>query len=156
MTDAPSNKEGYRIGEVAKAAGVHVETVRYYEREGLIVQPRKPYLGSRRYPQDTIARIRFIKHAQKLGFTLKEAHELLLLQINEAQACDAVLHLAQIKRPSVRAKIQALRKLESVLTRLINKCQQENTNYHHGCPILECLEADDMNADISVSSGGGK
>ncbi|MBU2810606.1 MerR family transcriptional regulator [Acidithiobacillus thiooxidans] len=153
MTE-PSHRQGYRIGEVASAAGVHVETVRYYEREGLIVQPKKPYLGSRRYPEETIARIRFIKHAQKLGFTLKEARELLLLQSDKTQACDAVLHQAKIKQSAVLAKIQALRRLEIVLARLIQDCQQEYPNQHHACPILECLEADDASMDHLLADAG--
>lgn len=146
----------YRIGEVAKAAGVHVETVRFYERQGLIPQPVKPHLGIRRYPQDTIARIRFIKHAQMLGFTLQEARELLALRINDAQACDTVHLQAQIKLSSVHEKIQALQSLEVTLMRFIKDCENERSGSYHGCPILQSLEAVEVITNASVSKEGRK
>ncbi|MBU2855000.1 MerR family transcriptional regulator [Acidithiobacillus ferriphilus] len=149
-------QQGYRIGEVAKTAGVHVETVRFYERQGLIPQPVKPHLGIRRYPQDTIARIRFIKHAQRLGFTLQEVRELLALRINEAHACDTVHHQAQIKLSSVHEKIQALQRLETVLARLIEGCEKERSGSYHGCPILQSLETVEIITNESVSKEGRK
>lgn len=131
---------GFSIGQVAKAADVHVETVRFYERQGLIQQPEKPYLGIRRYPPDIVARIRFIKHGQSLGFTLQEVRELLALRPDSPDTCATVQHRAEVKLRTVREKLMALQTMESVLEQLIRSCGQGDT-VRHACPILQVMDA---------------
>ncbi|MGC8468196.1 MAG: MerR family transcriptional regulator [Acidithiobacillus sp.] len=131
------------IGQVAKNAGVHVETIRFYEREGLIAQPPRPSMGIRRYPQDTVHRIRFIKHAQALGFSLQECRELLELRGDDPQACALMRHHAQEKLSAIRAKLQALTQMEGVLTELLEACQQGRIGRDNPCPILKALDAED-------------
>ena len=79
------------IGQVAAAAGVNIQTIRYYERRGLLATPRRTASGYRQYTGDAVNRIRFIKHAQELGFSLKEIQELLALRVRHAAACNPVL-----------------------------------------------------------------
>ena len=102
----------YTISQLAKSAGVNVETIRYYERRGLIEQPDRPAEGYRRYPETTLNRIRFIKRAQELGFSLEEITNLLALGESH---CSEVQELAEGKLVSVRAKINDLCRLERVL-----------------------------------------
>ncbi len=138
MSNEPAQSE-LRIGQVAKAAGVHVETVRFYERQGLIQQPKKPAMAFRRYPMEIVERIRFIKHAQSLGFTLQEIQDLLSLRADSADACKAVQQCAQNKLAMVRDKIAALQRMETVLAELITTCDQDIPQ-NHLCPILEVLQ----------------
>ena len=135
----PNVTGGLTIGQAAKAAGVHIETIRFYERRGLVAQPAKPYGGIRHYPQSVVARIRFIKHAQELGFTLTETQDLLELQVDHSNSCAEVKKRAEQKRLSVREKIDALTALERTLTGMINACEIGAT-LDHACPILLALE----------------
>ncbi|HAW93652.1 MAG: Hg(II)-responsive transcriptional regulator [Rheinheimera sp.] len=128
----------YTISQLANSASVNVETVRYYERRGLIEQPDKPTGGYRRYPVTTLNRIIFIKRAQELGFTLEEISNLLTL--NDAP-CREVQDLASQKLTGVRAKMADLRRLELVLNNLINQCTT-NPNQAH-CPIIDSLLPED-------------
>ena len=125
------------ISNLADAAGVNIETIRYYERRGLITQPPKPAQGYRTYPQTTLARILFIKRAQELGFTLEEIAN--LLSLGEAH-CPEVQELAAQKLASVRAKMADLRRLEIVLDDLLNQCATNPDQTH--CPIIESLQPD--------------
>lgn len=125
------------ISQLAKAAGVNVETIRYYERRALIEQPIKPKAGYRRYPQATLGRIRFIKRAQELGFTLNEIGQLLSI---EQSPCGQVQELAGEKRQQILAKINDLQRLEAVLGHLIDQCSLNRDNTH--CPIVETLSGD--------------
>lgn len=127
----------YTIGQLAKAAGVNVETIRYYERQGLITQPPKPAQGYRTYPKATLARILFIKRAQELGFTLEEIANLLVLGESH---CSEVQELAEGKLVSVRAKINDLCRLERVLEDLVTQCRSNPDNT--ACPIVESLQPD--------------
>lgn len=127
----------YTIGQLAKAADVNVETVRYYERRGLITQPPKPAQGYRTYSKATLARILFIKRAQELGFTLEEIENLLVL--GESR-CSEVQELAEGKLASVREKINDLRRLERVLEDLVIQCRTNPGNTV--CPIVESLQPD--------------
>ena len=127
----------YTISQLAKSAGVNVETIRYYERRGLIEQPDKPAEGYRRYPETTLNRIRFIKRAQELGFSLEEITNLLTLGQSH---CSEVQELAEGKLVSVRAKINDLRRLERVLEDLIAQCR--SNPYSTACPIVESLQPD--------------
>lgn len=123
-----------KIGELAKSAQVNIETIRFYERKGLIKQPVKPHSGYRQYPVETLERILFIKRSQKLGFTLEEISTLLSM---ESAKCDDVQALAKSKLMSVRNKLHDLKQMESALKSLLKDCQ---TNPEHaGCPIIDAL-----------------
>lgn len=136
----------YSIGQLAKAAGVNVETIRYYERRGLITQPPKPAQGYRTYPKATLARILFIMRAQELGFTLEEIANLLVLGESH---CSEVQELAEGKLVSVRAKINDLHRLERVLAELVTQCR--STPENAACPIVESLQPIDPSVDAESS-----
>ena len=124
------------IGKVARAAGVNVETVRYYERVSLLRQPPRPPGGVRRYADDAVARIRFIKRAQELGFSLAEIGHLLALQ--KGQSCSAARSLASEKLSAVEARLADLRRMHRVLADLIGRCDAERCEV--SCPIIESLQ----------------
>lgn len=132
---------GFTIGKVAKAAGVGVETIRFYERKGLIVQPTTE--GTYRvYPRSVVARIRFIRRAKGLGFTLSEIKELLALADHCGNDRAAVKDLASRKAEVLRAKIAELEKAEQALSKLIGDCSGQGTV--EGCPIIEALVDDEF------------
>lgn len=111
------------IGKVARAAAVGVETVRYYERMGLIDRPQRPAGGGfRDYPATTVERIRFIRRAQGLGFSLKEIDELLSLHADAGADCAAVREHAQAKIAEVDAKITGLMRVRTALQELVSAC----------------------------------
>lgn len=112
-----------RIGEAAKAGGVGVETIRYYERQGLVPQPPKPKTGHgvRQYPQKTIEQIRFIREAQHLGFSLREIKDLMSLQSHGGD-CGAVRAQASDKVAEVNRKIERLTEIKAALEDLIQQC----------------------------------
>lgn len=124
------------IGKVARAAGVNVETVRYYERVSLLRQPPKPPGGVRRYADNAVARIRFIKRAQELGFSLAEIKRLLALQ--EAQSCGAARALAAEKLALVEARVIDLELMRGVLKELIGRCDARRGKV--SCPIIQTLQ----------------
>jgi MerR family mercuric resistance operon transcriptional regulator len=121
------------IGTLARAAGVNVETVRYYERRALIARPARAARGIRRYPPDTLARLRFIKRAQELGFTLREIIELLALG---SDACAPTRILAERKRADVDARLRDLKAMRRTLTQLIRRCEAGQPGT---CPIADSL-----------------
>jgi MerR family mercuric resistance operon transcriptional regulator len=137
--------ESLTIGKVARLAEIGVETVRFYEREGLIDAPPRRESGYRQYPEETIQRLRFIKRAKELGFTLKEIKDLLGLRVDPsaAAACDAVRKLAEEKMEDVRGKIVTLQRMEAVLLRLVGSCR--NRAVTAPCPILEVLKQEEPN-----------
>jgi Hg(II)-responsive transcriptional regulator len=124
------------IGEVAGAAGVNVETVRFYEREGLIKKPPRPEDGYRKYPGSVIGRIRFIKRAQELGFTLREIRELIALQLAD---CAEARQLSREKIAEIDAKVEDLTKIRSALAGLVDACGDPARV--NGCAILESLQS---------------
>jgi MerR family mercuric resistance operon transcriptional regulator len=124
------------IGRVADRAGIGVETVRYYEREGLIQQPETPSTGFREYPEDTVQRILFIRRGKELGFSLQEINELLNLRCNPKKNCDAVLQVATTKIDDIDKRIKSLEQIRTQLQRLANACDGSgNTD----CAILVAL-----------------
>ncbi len=127
------------IGKAADHAGVNIETIRFYERKGLIVQPLKPcHGGYRTYPDETIQRIRFIRQAQELGFSLREIEELLMLRAAPDTDCADVRKRANAKRQEVERKIGQLQKIDSALQAVIAACPS-----HGGldsCSIIEAME----------------
>ncbi|MEE8259945.1 MAG: heavy metal-responsive transcriptional regulator [Nitrospinaceae bacterium] len=126
-------------GELAKRSRVNIETLRYYEKRNLIDPPRRSEAGYRLYTPADILRIRFIKNAQKLGFTLKEIRELLKLRIKINSSCDSVLKKAEHKRAEIMVKIKDLQSMKRTLDQLIHKCEQSIPT--EDCPILESFES---------------
>jgi len=123
------------ISKLANELGINIETVRFYERRGMIEQPLKPDLGYRHYPNETVNRIRFIKRAQELGFTLEEIANLLSL---EDRPCSQVQELAEHKLGAVRDKMADLRRLETALNTLLLQCHSNQDDSH--CPIIDSLQ----------------
>lgn len=131
-------KAGMTIGQAASQAGVGIETVRFYERQGLIEQPRKPEgAGVRLYPADLVERIRFIREAQQLGFSLREAGELLALRADPSADCSEVREQATIKLQDVRQKIERLRQIGAALESLIASCPGRGAL--QACSIMDAL-----------------
>jgi MerR family mercuric resistance operon transcriptional regulator len=130
--------ENLTIGTLAKRGGVNVETIRYYQRRGLLREPSKPRDGFRRYPQESIKRIRFIKRAQGLGFTLEEIHG--LLDLDERKACLQTRDIAAHKLGLIEEKIADLAKMKKALARLVRACDTSSSGTP--CPIIHLL-ADD-------------
>ena len=126
------------VGELAKSAHVNDQTVRYYERRGLIAEPVRTRAGYRQYPDDAPERIRFIKRAQDLGFSLKEIKELLGLRVDAEGTCHAVEAKARDKIALVETKIEELHTMKKALERLVASCQQNEATGE--CPILEMLQ----------------
>lgn len=126
------------IGRVADGAGVNVETIRYYQRRGLLAEPDKPMGGQRRYASDAIKRVRFIKRAQVLGFTLDEVGS--LLQLDEARACAETRELAVHKLELIEEKLGDLTAMRNALTTLVHGCGTGMTK--GSCPIIHALAAD--------------
>jgi len=127
-----------RISEVAKAAHVGIETVRFYERRGLIPQPVRPADGGfRSYPEQVTLQIRFIRQAQELGFSLGEIKELLSLKSIPDADCSEVRRRALSKRDDVDFKIKRLRRIRKTLTKLIDACPGEGAL--GSCSIIDAM-----------------
>ena len=126
-----------RTGQLAKLAGVSVETIRYYERLGLIDEPQRLKSGYRQYSAEYVSRIRFIKRAQGLGFSLQEISELLALRVEADSVCDAVQRRAEAKIQNITEKVQLLEQMRQTLFELIAACQANNVT--DKCPILSAL-----------------
>ena len=126
------------IGQVAAAADVNVQTIRYYERRGLFAAARRTPSGYREYTDDAVTRLRFIKHAQALGFSLKEINELLALRVRHAAACDSVERRTRRKIELVEERIRDLQRMKQTLLRLATACVTRRAT--DDCPILEALE----------------
>ena len=128
----------FTIGQVAERSGIGIETVRFYERKGLIAEPPRTDSGYRQYPEDVVVRLRFIRRAKELGFALKEILELLSLRVNPDTTCADVRKQAEFKISDVEERIRALRRIKTALTRLAASCV--GTGPASECPILEALE----------------
>ncbi len=128
-------RAGMTIGALARAAGVHVETIRYYQRRGLLAEPKRPLAGVRRYGEDAAARLRFIKRAQDIGFALGEVAELLRLE----RGCQDAHGLAVKKLADVERRLSDLRRVRATLGELVAKCEQGRSAR---CPIIDSLSVD--------------
>ncbi|MEK7668481.1 MAG: MerR family transcriptional regulator [Gemmatimonadota bacterium] len=126
------------IGRVAAEVGVNIQTIRYYERRGLIPAPDRTPSGYRQYAADAISRLRFIKHAQELGFSLAEIQELLDLRVRRGTACGAIERSARQKIGLIQRKIRSLQRMNHALERLAAACEARRPT--DACPILEALE----------------
>ncbi len=122
-----------RIGKLAALADVSVETVRYYQRTKLMPTPVKPAGGIRHYSKDTLSRLRFIRRAKELGFSLKDIHTLLQL---DRKDCDDVLEIARHKLADVRKRIADLESMAESLSAMIRQCELSR---QPACPIIEAL-----------------
>ncbi len=129
-----------RIGQLAERAQVKVETVRFYERCGLIAEPERTLAGYRQYSLDAVRRIQFIKRAQHIGFSLSEITELLDLRASSPVACGAVERKARAKIALVEVKIRELESIKGALETLAADCAIRAPSSE--CPILEALETE--------------
>jgi MerR family mercuric resistance operon transcriptional regulator len=128
------------IGQLAKTAHVGVETIRYYERRGLLPKPPRRESGYRQFPLEAIRRIRFIKRAQNLGFSLREISQLLALSDGQEAGCEEVRQFAVEKVREIETKIDHFTRLKQILLDLVGKCQGEGPMAD--CPIIESLTQD--------------
>lgn len=126
------------IGKVAKGAAVGIETVRFYEREGLIEKPPRLNSGYRTYPADTVDRVWFIKRAKELGFSLKEIKELMALRIAPGTTCGQIRKRAEAKIEDIEDKISSLQRMKQALRKLNAACGGKGSVSE--CPILDALE----------------
>lgn len=123
-----------RVGEVARATGVTVEALRFYERRGLLPAPARTPAGYRDYSQSVVAAVRFIRHTQQLGFSLDDIAGMLDLAAGGPDNCDTVRDLAQAKIDQVALKISQLTAIRNALSDLVATCQRPRPERH--CPLL--------------------
>lgn len=134
----PKTEIQFTIGQLARMGGVNVQTVRFYERQGILEPILRKESGYRLYNADSLKRLHFIRQAKDLGFSLKEIQSLLTLRVRTASRCDQVRQKAQEKLHGVREKIKHLQNLERNLKRLVRDCKRRVIS--DSCPILEKME----------------
>jgi MerR family mercuric resistance operon transcriptional regulator len=127
------------IGELAKRAAVNRETVRYYERRRLLPRPSRSVSGYRIYSVDALKRLRFIRHAKALGFSLREIGELLALRVNSVGACAQVQERTATKIADIDKRLRSLKQVRDALSELVDACSRRRKS--NGCPILDSLDA---------------
>ena len=132
------NEEVMSIGELSKMTGVGIETIRYYERLGLLKPIARKNSGYRVFNRDSYRTLRFLKHAQELGFALSEIKDLLRLRADKESRCNDVKARAEKHLKEVKEKIEKLNSIQDVLSKLIDQCHHRKTN--DSCPILNCFE----------------
>src|SRR5262244_515588 len=142
--------DGFTIGELAKQAKVHVETLRYYERRGLIPRPRRTVSNYRVYSSENLRRVKFIKQAQGLGFSLKEIKKLLALRATPRARCADVRTYAAHKIEDIDEKIRSLARMRKTLEKLIAECSGDGPVTQ--CPILESLDSESSSVGQKVKS----
>lgn len=130
-----------KIGQVASASDVGVETVRFYEREGLIDAPPRRPSGYRCYPPDTVARIRFIRRAKQLGFSLADIGELLHLRVDPDCTCATIRRRAKAKIADVEGRIRELETMRDALVQITQQCEGDGPVSE--CPILDAIAGTD-------------
>lgn len=133
-----NNSEILTIGAFARAAGVNIETIRFYQRRGLLVEPDRPYGRIRRYGEADVTRVRFVKASQRLGFTLDEIVE--LLKLDDGTHCEEASHLGEHKLKDVREKLADLGRMETVLSELVRACHARNGTV--SCPLITSLHGE--------------
>ena len=127
-----------RIGRVARESGISIEAIRFYEQEGLLPKPARALSGYRNYQPEAIVRLRFIRHAKELGFSLREVRELLSLRVERGTTCGQVRRQAQHKIADIEQRIKKLARMKQALDRLSAACSGRGPT--RGCPILDALE----------------
>ncbi len=133
---------GLKIGDVAERGGVNLQTIRYYEREGLLPQPPRLPSGYRLFPAHTVLRVRFIKRAQEIGFSLAEIRELLSLRFDPERESVEVRTMATAKLADIEEKIRTLQAMRGVLQRLTDRCS--GCGPASECPILESIDSEEV------------
>lgn len=126
----------FTISKLAQAAGVNVETIRFYQRRGLLAEPPKPLVGIRRYGEAEVARMRFIKSAQRIGFTLDEIAQ--LLQLDDGTQCKEARAIAEHKLADVRHRLGDLQRIETALAQLVHRCASRRGQV--SCPLIAALQ----------------
>ena len=129
--------EALTISGLARQGGVNLETIRYYEREGLLPKPPRTPAGYRMFPAEAVRRIRFIKRAQELGFSLEEISELLSLEDGTDRT--SIRHIASERLGEIQTKLDDLNRMKKALSHLIHEC--EHTGREQPCPIIATLTA---------------
>ena len=127
------------IGQLAQRAGVGIETVRFYERKGLLEEPSRKPSGYRQYDDAVIDRLRFIKRAKELGFTLKEIKELLSLRLEPTSRCADVKSKAEAKIADIESKIRTLQRMKRALVKVTKECSGSGST--RDCPILDAIDS---------------
>jgi DNA-binding transcriptional MerR regulator/copper chaperone CopZ len=148
------SERGYSIGQAARAAGVGVETVRFYERKGFIERPPKPASGARRYPQTAVDRIRALRQGQELGFSLAEIDALLALHADPATDCADVRERAERHLDEIERKRARLGEVADKLRELIAACPGRGAT--HACAIVDAFTATDERAPKRGDGGSGQ
>ena len=128
--------ENLTIGVFAKTAGVNVETIRFYQHKGLLPMPQRRYGGIRRYGAADVARLKFVKAAQRLGFSLEEIGQ--LLKLEDGTHCSEAAELAEHQLADVRAKLADLNRIEAALSTLVRECRAQRGNV--SCPLIASLQ----------------
>lgn len=130
-----SQQENLTIGDFARAAGVNVETIRFYQRKGLLPKPARLHGSIRRYGQADVERVKFVKSAQRLGFSLDEVGQ--LLKLEDGTHCNEAAELAALRLADVRARLAALKRMEVALSTLVGECKAHDGNA--SCPLIAAL-----------------
>ncbi|NOY76486.1 MAG: heavy metal-responsive transcriptional regulator [Calditrichaeota bacterium] len=130
--------ETFSIGQLAKQAGLNIQTIRYYERRGLLPAPKRRESGYRYYLAEDLSRLEFIKHAKSLGFSLNEINELLALRVDPDHTCDDFREEATQKIAEIDIKIKQLQRIKKALLQLTAACRTKEATVE--CPILQFLE----------------
>ena len=125
------------IGKIAKQAGVSVETIRFYERKGLLQEPRRKESGYRQYQEEDVRKLVFIQHAKNLGFSLNEIRDLMSLQTDSRSTSREVKDMAEHKLQDIEEKIKMLQRMRKTLQHLVDKCPGKGPTSE--CPILDAL-----------------
>lgn len=131
--------KSFTVGQLAKRTDINIETVRYYEKRGLLPEPMRSESSYRQYTENDVARIMFIKRSKDLGFTLKEISELLSLKIDDETTCRDIREFSSNKIAEVEEKIEDLKNIKKKLEELVIKCKRNDTS-KNGCPILDAFE----------------
>ena len=125
------------IAGVARDASVNVETIRFYQRKGLLPQPQKPLGGIRRYGDEDVTRVRFIKSAQRIGFTLEEVAQ--LLKLDDGMHCNEAQKIAQHKLGEIERRLVDLKRMQAALTELVKRCSASSGKVT--CPLIDSLQS---------------
>ena len=131
----PASPEQCPIGALARQANVNVETIRFYQRKGLLAEPERPYGGVRLYGADDVARVKFVKSAQRLGFSLDEVVQ--LLRLDDGTHCREAADLATARLADVRSRLLDLQRMESALSQLVTACSRQRGKV--SCPLIAAL-----------------
>jgi Hg(II)-responsive transcriptional regulator len=148
--------DGFTVGELAKQANVHVETLRYYERRGLIPKPHRTVSNYRVYSSENLRRVKFIKQAQGLGFSLNEIKKLLALRATPRARCVDVRRYATHKIEDIDARIRSLARMRKTLEKLLDECHGNRLATQ--CPILESLDSEPstVSQKVKTASAGAQ